>query len=537
PVSGLAPTERATLDTITKRLREGFDVFYLVCHGGINPTTSQPFLLLENDAGEPEPVSGSDLVLRIAELWQRPRLVVLASCQSAGTGRQVSATPATVDPDRTEPTGADGSPLAAVGPLLASAGVGAVVAMQGKVTMRTVAEFMPVFFRELCKDGRLDRAMAVGRSAVRDRRDWWMPVLFMRLRSGRIWWYDTGFGQSRGEFARWDSLLGSIRDGRCTPILGPGLTDALVGSRRDIARRLAEANNYPMAAHQREDLPQVAQYLAIKQDPNTSQRKVLQHLCEELISRYHRHFVDTDGVPTAVDSHGLDELASLYERLLQRAWRLRVEDEPAEPHRVLADIPFRLYLTTNPESLLSTAVAAATFEGQPRVPRMEICPWHPDVQAAAAGDSTAGLPPSRATPLIYHLFGRLEVPRSLVITEDDYFDFLIGVTANKELIPPPVRRALADTALLFLGFQLDDWDFRVLFRSIAAQEGRRRRQAYAHIAVQVDPEEGRVQRPEQAREFLNAYFQNADISIYWGTVEDFVKELARQRLVPSPIGG
>ncbi|MEO7274308.1 MAG: CHAT domain-containing protein, partial [Vicinamibacterales bacterium] len=42
PVSGLAPTERATLDTITKRLREGFDVFYLVCHGGINPTTSQP---------------------------------------------------------------------------------------------------------------------------------------------------------------------------------------------------------------------------------------------------------------------------------------------------------------------------------------------------------------------------------------------------------------------------------------------------------------------------------------------------------------
>ena len=64
-----------------------------------------------------------------------------------------------------------------------------------------------------------------------------------------------------------------------------------------------------------------------------------------------------------------------------------------------------------------------------------------------------------------------------MLTEDDYFDFLIGVTANKDLIPKPVRRALADSALLFLGFQLDDWDFRVLFRSIAGQEGARRRQS------------------------------------------------------------
>ncbi len=84
-----------------------------------------------------------------------------------------------------------------------------------------------------------------------------------------------------------------------------------------------------------------------------------------------------------------------------------------------------------------------------------------------------------------------------MITEDDYFDFLIGVTANKDLIPKPACRALADSALLFLGFQLDDWDFRVLFRSIAGQEGARRRQSYAHIAVQVDPEEGRVQRPDR----------------------------------------
>jgi hypothetical protein len=29
--------------------------------------------------------------------------------------------------------------------------------------------------------------MSEARAAVRDRPDWWMPVLFTRLRAGRIW--------------------------------------------------------------------------------------------------------------------------------------------------------------------------------------------------------------------------------------------------------------------------------------------------------------------------------------------------------------
>jgi hypothetical protein len=116
----------------------------------------------------------------------------------------------------------------------------------------------------------------------------------------------------------------------------------------------------------------------------------------------------------------------------------------------------------------------------------------------------------------------------VVLTEDDYFDYLIGVTSNKDLIPSVVRRALADTALLFLGFQMDDWNFRVLFRSLMSQEGRGRRNRYAHVAVQIDPEEGRTLAPERARRYLETYFQGADISIYWGSAEDFIRELQRR---------
>jgi hypothetical protein len=105
----------------------------------------------------------------------------------------------------------------------------------------------------------------------------------------------------------------------------------------------------------------------------------------------------------------------------------------------------------------------------------------------------------------------------------------MGVTSNNDLIPPVVRRALADSALLFLGFQIDEWDFRVLFRSVMNREGQSRRSRYTHVAAQINPEEGRIMEPEGARRYLESYFSNAQISIFWGNVDDFIQEL-HQRL-------
>jgi hypothetical protein len=60
--------------------------------------------------------------------------------------------------------------------------------MQGLVTITLVQDFMPVFFRELVRDGRIDRALAFARRAVSgDHPDWWSPVLYMNLRSGQLW--------------------------------------------------------------------------------------------------------------------------------------------------------------------------------------------------------------------------------------------------------------------------------------------------------------------------------------------------------------
>ena len=68
-----------------------------------------------------------------------------------------------------------------------------------------------------------------------------------------------------------------------------------------------------------------------------------------------------------------------------------------------------------------------------------------------------------------HLFGCFGVDHSLVITEDDYFDYLIGATKNRDQIPHFVRAPLAETALLFLGFEMDGSGLPGAFRRIMTQ--------------------------------------------------------------------
>ncbi|NTU81952.1 MAG: tetratricopeptide repeat protein, partial [Chloroflexales bacterium] len=124
-------------------------------------------LYLERQAGEPAlPIAGADLVHQIADLARRPLLIVLASCRGAGDTNQV---------------------LSAVGPGLARAGVGAVMAMQGDVPMDLVAALTPRLFGELSRDGQIDRALAAARSALPTDQPWWMPVLWMAVNDGALW--------------------------------------------------------------------------------------------------------------------------------------------------------------------------------------------------------------------------------------------------------------------------------------------------------------------------------------------------------------
>ena len=185
-VSSAGEPGTVTIDNIVRELRQGHHILYLVCHGALLPDdrqdnngSLQTYLWLEReDGGEADVVPGNVLIDRIKNLDSdiRPLLIILASCQSAGVGQPQG-----------EISSEDRGNLAALGPGLVGAGIPAVMAMQDNVFMETVAEFMPVFFEELYKDGLIERAMAAARANIQDRQDWWVPTLMTRLREGSIY--------------------------------------------------------------------------------------------------------------------------------------------------------------------------------------------------------------------------------------------------------------------------------------------------------------------------------------------------------------
>jgi hypothetical protein len=506
PIDALASGGTATLNNLTAQLRKGYDILYMVCHGAV--IEGEPRVWLEDEAGNAAVVAGADIVVRLRELDQRPGLVVLASCQS---GIRVNG------------VGGDEGALAALGPRLAEAGIPAVLAMQGDVSMETVAGFMPVFFQQLLRDGLIDRATAAARGAVRDRADSWMPVLFMRLRSGRIW-YVPGFGDDSRAFERWPALCQSIEDAQCTPILGAGLTESLLGSSREIAKRWADAYHFPMAPQDRDDLPQVAQFLAVNYGKQFPRGELRKYLCGEVVRRY------GDWLPDELRNGSLDQLVGAV-------GAKRRDRDPAEPHKILAQLPFPVYITATPYNLLESALAEAG-----KSPVVEFCRWNQNLAKLPSifDDKGSDYEPDVQHPLVYHLFGHLRQQGSVVLTEDDYFDYLIGVTTNKDQIPPVVRRHLVDTSLLFLGFHMDDWKFRVLLRMVISLLGGSGKLAeYTHAAVQIDLEnEGRIlEELERARRYLEEYLGGDHISIYWGSVEDFIKDLRKELKTCSQIAG
>jgi hypothetical protein len=486
----------ATIENIIGKLRDGYDILYLVCHGALierEPGLWDPRLFLESADGAVKTASGAELVRLIQDLPERPRLVVLASCQSAGTGAEVLE----VDPRAMS---------FAVGPQLAEAGIPAVLAMRGNITMATVDRFMPVFFTELGRDGQIDRAMAVARHAVRDRQDFWMPVLYLRLRSGRIW-YVPGFGENKS-FELWDSICGFVASGEFVPILGPELAEPVFGGTRDIADDLANDSGFPMSAWERSDPAKVAQFVATKASPATLRREMRGVWFRNACKRFPA-LVEPGAPPLVV----LDRIVT---HLLEQ------EDHP---YRILAELDQApVYVTANADSLLEMAL-----KKKGRVPSELVCKWRDERLETAGAPESKAAPPELdpKNPLLFYVYGKSQLEDTWVLTEDDFFDYLIRTSKHK-LMPWSVRYKLITSSLMFLGFPLDDWKFRILFRMILDYGGSSLLENANHVGVQVNPDETTLADAVRAKRYLERYFRNAKIDIYWGTAADFLKELQQQ---------
>ena len=179
-------------------------------------------------------------------------------------------------------------------------------------------------------------------------------------------------------------------------------------------------------------------------------------------------------------------------------------------------MPATVYVTTAWTNLLQEALRSAGKE-----PVTMKFLWHEPVDPPRPEGEPK---PTVQKPLVYHLFGHLEDLRSLVLSEDDYFAWFTAWLQKRKDVPHVVKTALISRSLLFLGFRLDDWDFRVVFHAIKSFEGSSLLQQNQHAGVQLSPDESALIEPEAAQEYLESYFGDDKVDIYWGETADFLRE-------------
>lgn len=165
-LDGLDGRRNATLGAITGTLSQGYQILYLVCHGTIHRDDS--ILWLEDERGSSHRVSGQALIEQIRQLVQRPVLIVLLICDSAGQPHAPNV-------------------IKAIGPQFSQLGVAAVIALHGSAPMEATSRLVSTFFRELWRTGAVDTALTSARLSAEPDHPWWLPVLWLRTYDSRCW--------------------------------------------------------------------------------------------------------------------------------------------------------------------------------------------------------------------------------------------------------------------------------------------------------------------------------------------------------------
>jgi len=286
----------------------------------------------------------------------------------------------------------------------------------------------------------------------------------------------------------WEELLYAICEQKCTPFIGAGACIPWIPLGSEIAQRWAEKYNYPL--NDCGSLSRVAQFLEIDTGDAMRPKNILIREIKEL----------TKAPPD-----------------------FSKEEYKNAPHSVLADLKLPIYITSNYDKFMELSLKSR----QNVEPVVEFCDWNNYAKVAKIPSSLrkSKYKPTQQIPLVYHLHGHIDIPQSMVLTENDYYDFVVRLYQEDllQLLTPVIHTALATTSLLFVGYSLEDLNFRIIFRSIMNLLGSRSQ--LPSIAVQLHPGHT-LTNIDKAEKYLEQYIRNMfKVHIYWGDAKDFSKEL------------
>ena len=330
--------------------------------------------------------------------------------------------------------------------------------------------------------------------------------------------------------SHYNLIVKRIRDGRCVPFLGAGanvtsndhnykgmplaydvglhLVKALTNlnegqlesvtknAAHDIRRRLAQAKA-GLDEQQKENLTdsEIEKYLSQLGPLPSLLRASLPDLARIALQVE----VDTD----------FENLMELVQEILSDK-----EFEPSPLLQTLALLPFKVIVTANYDRLLERAFGKKPYE-------LVVQPIH-----GFTDEDQIKLQKQLAEPkgtIIYKIHGSFDGNGSsattqggnrLILTEEDYIQFLSIVGRQDLGVPPLISDKMINGTILFLGYSLQDWDFRTIYKTLI--EPLPERQRPKSFAIQKDPPD-----------FWVRYWESKKVTILDVNLYEFAAELQR----------
>lgn len=323
----------------------------------------------------------------------------------------------------------------------------------------------------------------------------------------------------------WDTIIEQVDNGGCTPVIGNYLAGQVVFGDKNMVELWAQQIGYPLDA--RRNLTRIAQYLSFTTgSPLKAKLAYLKFLKEQAVGQ-------AEGSPDADQIYLKEVRAQLprvtfSELVCENLHRPNFQDDKDNLFSILAQLDFKLYLTTSPHRLLEATLTACG-----KTPHTEVYAWRDDIQDMLEQKELLFNPksepvftPTVQEPLVIHLHGIDDVPGSLVLTEDDYLEFLVNITRDlpTSVIRHEMRKAIQNSLLLLIGYRMHAWDLRVLLQGVIRKKSTTSQ--VDSFAVQLDPQQmDGMLNAANYQNYLTNYFGKIDFKIYWGNPSDFVQML------------
>jgi hypothetical protein len=272
--------------------------------------------------------------------------------------------------------------------------------------------------------------------------------------------------------AKWRVLVNSILQGDCILMLGPdAATEEVDGQQRPLTEILAE------------------------------------ELAEE-ISQENKGQINTSDLAQVSECYRIENKGRGFLEVMVCEFYKKRERLTNELHENLAVLPFYFTITTTPDSMFKNAL-----EGRGKAPIIERYNFKGENPEMIRQMGTVD------NPLLYYLYGSVDKPKSLMLSESDLLDFLVRLISRKRPLPNNIRSQLHnnDKCFLFIGFGFKHWYLRLLLHMLKGRNKER---------CSVAMEKYITGTPHEYKQTI-FFFKNSDynIQIFNNGLNAFVEEL------------